>query len=459
MKSRSRILLAIVASLVALGCSLAPTPAGPTITPFAPGSTSVAPTDVPPSAPPPTQVPTPASTESVAPTVPVVPTAPPTPVCAGDLGALALSEFPADTYNDVGVLPLVVPPGWDPLWAVFSVGMRPFDPIRSHFLAIYTCDLGTWRELARIDLDDANPPDMDPAGPDYTSEGSVSQVQIDPSRIWLTVEGGVGAHGGTFQLLSFDAGMALQGQVSGVGASPGVGSMQDVNGDGVLDVVLDQSDAYVFCYACGVRKRYYRVFYWDSVNQRILEAHIDYFYMGQPQPMRDLVNPAVDMANAGLWKDALAKITEARDLASSYPESNVESLSWTYGLIKLHADAMAADASSGIYPLLSRVFYGDYAAAVDLMRPYAPGQVFDPAGPLIAGTAAEGMEGILSDQIVQSADAALGVKPDLAEAYLMRGWARYLVDPANLQVRADVHQAAALRPGDAFLAGCAALFP
>jgi hypothetical protein len=326
--------------------------------------------------------------------------------------------------------------------------------------------LGTWRERARIDLDDVNPPDMDPAAPDFIAEGSVTQVSIDPARVWLTVDGGVGAHGGTFQLLSFDGappagGGALHGHVSGTGASPGVGSMQDVNGDGVLDAVLDQSDAYVFCYACGVRKVYFRVFYWDSVNQRILEGRIDYFYMGQPQPMRDVVNPAVDMANAGLWKDALTKVTEARDLAPSYPECDVQSLNWTYGVIKLHADAMAADAASGIYPLLSRVFYGDYAAAVDLMRPHSPAQVFDPAGPLIVGTVAEGFESILSDQIIQSADAALGVKSDLAEAYFMRGWARYLVDSTftNPQARADVHQAAALRPGDAFFADCAALFP
>jgi hypothetical protein len=452
MRSRLRILLTVVVLLVALGCSLVPTPVGPTVTPFVPGSTSSAPTDVPPTAPPPTLSPT------AVPTAPGAPTVPPTPVCAGDLGAVAVAGLPAGTYNDVGVLPLVVPPGWESLWAVFSVGMRPFDPLRSHFLAIYTCDLGTWRERARIDLDDINLPDMDLAAPDFVSEGSVTQVTIDPARIWLTVDGGVGAHGGTFQLLSFDS-MALRGHVSGTGASPGVGSMQDVNGDGVLDAVLDQSDAYVFCYACGVRKVYFRVFYWDSVNQRILEGHIDYFYMGQPQPMRDVVNPAVDMANAGLWKDALAKITEARNLASSYPECNVQSLNWTYGMIKLHADAMAVDAASGTYPLLSRVFYGDYAAAVDLMRPHNPAQVFAPAGPLIAGTVAEGMEGALSDQIIQSADAALGVKPDLAEAYLVRGWARYLVDPASPQVRDDVHQAAALRPGDTFFAGCAALFP
>jgi hypothetical protein len=369
-----------------------------------------------------------------------------------------LAGLPADTYNDVAVLPLVVPPGWESLWAVFSVGMRPFDPLRSHFLAVYACDSGAWTERARVDLDDADPPDMYPAMPDHIAEGSVTQVQIDPSRLWLAVSGVVGAHGGTFQLYSYDGG-GLQGLVSTTGASPGVGSMQDADEDGVLDVVLDQSDAYVFCYACGVRKPFYRVFYWDGVNERFLEARIEHFLMGQPQPMRDLVNPAVDMANAGLWKDALVQITEARDLAPSYPECDIHTLNWNHAMIELHADAMAADATSGIYPLLSRVFYGDYAAAVDLMRPHSPVDVFDPAGPLIAGTVAEGMEGVLGGQILISTDAALGYDPGLAEAYLMRGWGKYLVDPSDPQARADVLQAAALRPGDAFIADCAALFP
>jgi hypothetical protein len=175
--------------------------------------------------------------------------------------------------------------------------------------------------------------------------------------------------------------------------------------------------------------------------------------------MRDVVNPAVDMANAGLWKDALIKITEARDLAPGYPDCDIRTLNWDYAMIKLHADAMAWDAANGTYPLLSRVFYGDYAAAVDLMRAHTPAVAFDPAGPLISGTVAHGMEDVLSEQIINSADQALAYDPDLAEAYLMRGWARHLVDPGNPQVRADVHQASALRPGDAFFADCAALFP
>jgi hypothetical protein len=448
MKSKPRILLVITVLLVALGCSMVPTPVEPTLTPFMPGGTSSVPTDVPPTGVPPTQI------STAVPTATAVEVG----VCAGDPGAVAVAGLPADTYNDVGVLPLVVPLGWEQLWAVFSVGMRPFDPIRSHFLAIYACDAGTWVERANVNLDDVDPPDLDPATPDFVNEGSVNQVQIDPTRVWLKVDGGVGAHGGTFQLLSSD-GMALYGHVSGVGASPGVGTMQDVDGDGVLDVVLDQSDAYVFYYASGVRKIHFRVFYWDGVNERMLEARISHFLMGQPQPMRDVVNPAVDMANAGLWKDALVKITEARDLAPSYLDCDIHTLNWNYAMIKLHADAMAADAVYGTYPLLSRVFYGDYAAAVDLMRLHAPAQVFDPAGPLIAGSAAEGLESTLSDQIIQSADAALGIKPDLAEAYLMRGWARHLVGPASPQVRDDVHQAATLQPGDTFFADCAALFP
>ena len=70
---------------------------------------------------------------------------------------------------------------------------------------------------------------------------------------------------------------------------------------------------------------------------------------------------------------------------------------------------------------------------------------------MIAGTVAEGMEGVLSGNIIESANAAIALKPDLAEAYLLRGWARNLVVPGDPQVRSDVHQAAALRPGDALI--------
>lgn len=368
--------------------------------------------------------------------------------------------LPAGTFatGDLQVIPLVSATDRS-LWAIYSYGMRNFelDPLPSHFVAIYTydCDDAAWQQLAWLDLDE---PDANGVAvmPDYISEDGVVQVAIDPLFVFLEVQGGVGAHGGTYQLLFFD-GSTFQALVSGVAAGPGAGRTRDVNEDGVLDVVLDQSDAYVFCYACGVRKVMYQVFYWDAPNVRMLEARIDYYYMGQPQPMRDVLNPAVEMANAGLWKDALVQIAQARDLLPSYPEADPVALNWDYALIKLHADAMAADAATSPYPILANVFYGDYDAAVNLMRPFTPAQIFDAvASPLIVGTPAEGMQDALASHLISSADAALAIKPTLAPAYFLRGWGKFLLNPADVDAGADVAQAVALAPGDAFYAQCAA---
>ncbi len=345
------------------------------------------------------------------------------------------------------------------LWAIHSYGMRNFelDPSPSHFVAIYTydCDGAAWRQLAWLDLDE---PDANGVAvmPDYIDQTGITQVPMDPLFVFLQVQAGVGAHGGAYQLLFFD-GSTFQALVSGTAASPGAGWTQDVNEDGVLDVVLDQTDAYVFCYACGVRKIAYQVFRWDAPDVRMLEMHLDYYYMGQPQPMRDVLNPAVEMANAGLWKDALVQITQARDLLPSYPEADPFTLEWDYALIKLHADALAAEVATGPYPLLANVFYGDYEAAVNLMRPFTPAQIFDAtSSPLIVGTPAEGWQGDLAGYLISSADAALAVKPDLAPAYFLRGWAKFLLDPTDVGAGADVARAAALAPGDAFYAQCAA---
>jgi hypothetical protein len=368
--------------------------------------------------------------------------------------------LPAGTLATGGlqVIPLVSATDRQ-LWAIYSYGMRNYDldPSPSHFVAIYTydCDGAAWQQLAWLNLDD---PDANgvTVTPGYIYQDGITQVPIDPLFVFLEVQGGVGAHGGTYQLLFFD-GSTFQALVSGTSASPGASRTQDVNGDGVPDVVLDQSDYYVFCYACGVRKIMYQVFYWDFPNRRMLEARIDYYYMGQPQPMRDVLNPAVDMANAGLWKDALVQITQARELLPSYPESDAVALGWDYALIKLHADTMAADIATSPYPVLANVFYGDYEAAVNLMRPFTPAQIFDATtSPLIIGTPAEGWQEALADYLVSSADAALAVKPDLAPAYFLRGWGRYLADPGDSDAGADVAQAAALAPGDAFYAQCAA---
>jgi hypothetical protein len=441
MKRILQVTVIVLAFVAALGCGATP-PVAPTATPFVAGDTPVS------SPPGPTATPT---TEAAV---------PPPPVSTDDLVAALQASLPATAFEGVSVLPLTAPASWPPLWAAFTYGMRNYDldPLVSHLVAIYTHGDAGWQELARLNLDQADPSGANSVMPDYLAAEGVTQVQIAPERVWIEVQAGVGAHGGTYQLLAFD-GTTLSAAVSAAGVSPGFGSISDVNQDGTPDVVLDQSDAYVFCYACGVRKVAFQVFAWDEPNQRMLERVIDYFYMGQPQPMRDVVNPAVDMANAGLWVDALPQITAARDLGPSYPECDTMQLGWDYALIKLHADAAEQAAASSPYPLLGNIFYGDYRSAVNLMRPFTPAQIFSPDSPLIVGTPAEGYaESMAEYYIIESAAAALTVKPDLAEAYFLQGWAAYLRDPSRPEIATNLQRAAELAPDDTFFAQCAAYF-
>jgi hypothetical protein len=367
------------------------------------------------------------------------------------LAASVAGGLPSGAFEGVTVLPLKVPPGQRPLWAVHSYGMRNFDlnPSPDHFLAIYTQANGGWQELVRLALVGD---DVKIAGPDYLGKDAVTQVQIAPSRIWLQVEGGAGAHSGVFDLVSFD-GSQLRRDLNAFAPSPGVGRIQDVNGDGQPDVIVNASDPYVFCYACGVVKIGYVVYNWDEAQGQFVEAPLQDMLMGQSgHPGRVANNEAVVLARAGLWKDAAAKITDAKQVSANVkPPFSNEVIDWNYGIITLHADAMAKHAQNSGYPLPSNVFYGDYAAAVNLMRPYPPDQIFAPTTPLVVGTVAENWVPQLTQEITSSATSALQAMPDLAAAYFLRGWAEYLADPVKLlsQAKSDVAKAASLAPNDA----------
>jgi hypothetical protein len=400
-------------------------------------------------------------TPTIAPTVTEAAATPtsasPAPSTDG-LVQLVQSGLPAGAFEGVSVLPLAVPADQPRLWTVYSRGMRNFDltPLPNHFVAIYTQADGDWRELARQEFSSGDPTI---AAPDYVADGGLAQVQIEPSHTWLALEGGAGAHSGVFELLDFD-GQTLRVQVNGFSSSPGVGGIQDVNGDGTPDVILDASDHYVFCYACGVTDVGFQVFAWDQANGRMMERQIEPMLMGQSgHPARDLTNEAVALAQAGLWKDAASVIEQAKQAAANVqPPFTNGTVDWDYGLIKLHADAAARAVADSGYPLLSNVFYGDYAAAVDLMRPFSAAQIFSAQTPLVIGTTAETWVPELSSSITKKADAALALKPDLAPAYFLRGWASYLADPAanRAQTKSDVAKAAALAPSDALYRDAAA---
>ncbi|MFZ5916678.1 MAG: hypothetical protein ACOYZ7_07085 [Chloroflexota bacterium] len=402
----------------------------------------------------PTDTPKPAATVTPAPTATATPAPPAVDALEAAIEAGLMptptpdaSGWAPSSISQVVVLPLQSPAGQTPLWAVASNGGRYFEADQYHFVAIYAHQNGDWQELARHEFVpnfEAEP--MDP-GADYFFDNSLAQVFIGPDRIWLQVDGGAGAHGGTYHLLSFD-GQTLKVELANFTPSPGMVSAADLDGDGVQEVLFDASDPYVFCYACGVRKIAYQVFAWDSANEHMAEVTLQPLLMGQPQPLRDAVNPAVELAQAGLWQDAAAQIEPLQDLLAEYPDVDTQTATWDRLLIELHAEAMAAEVADSAYPLLANLFYGDYTAALDLMRPYSPAQLFSPDSPLIVGTVADGWLEALNDWIARSTTQALALEPDLAAAYFLRGWAAYLLDPYDAQALADVEKAVELAPGD-----------
>ncbi len=403
-------------------------------------------------------------TATVAPTATALPLLP-TPTAVpdantDDLLAILQAEFPTDTYEGFTVMPLYAPSSVRPYWAIYSNGLRRFDvdPPPNHFLAVYTYENGRWQELARQNLNAEDEPFS--ASPDILIEGSVNQVGIEPNDIWLVVEGVVGAHGGTFQLLRFD-GTKIHIETAVSGASPGIGYLEDLNNDNTPELILRLHDFYVYCYACGVRYLYFQVLTWDAVNQRMMEVSIQPMLMGQQgHPAYEPTNRAVELANAGLWAEALAKIEEAQAAAAAATEpTDTFTLEWDAALIRLYHDAWRGELVQTTYPLLTSVFSGDYAAALDIMRAYTPEQIFSADTPLIKGTVAENNVQWLSEYIIQQVNPALDARPDLAAAYYLRAWATFLQNPGSPDIAADLAQAAAIDPNEPLFGGTAVPTP
>ncbi len=344
-----------------------------------------------------------------------------------------ISPTPAEPTGDphiVGVHAFKLQGGDQPLWVAHTYGSRSFDPQENHSVSIYAHANEKWQELSRLELDTL----------DYVDPASVAQVQIDAKDKWLQVEAGVGAHGGAFYILRFD-GDALHKEIEFTNSTPNVGEVRDVNGDGAPDVVLNESDAYIFCYACNVRLLNFGVMRWDGAKTAMVRVeleHMNSLLKGEDSRLNDL---AIQQADAGLWKAAKENIMKARALS---PQD--ATLAWNDGLIGITADARQAHIAESGHPLLETVFYGDYDAAIASIRRYSPEELFGSQTPLIAGTPAEGgNEETLRTQIKDTTTKALVVDPNLAGALFLRGWAEFQAGD-KAQATDDITRAAQLEP-------------
>ncbi len=428
----SRLFLVILlAALTACGAQPTAAPTPPPATEAPTRTPRPAPTAIPPTA---TRVATPTTEPTATPEIDLL-------TLTNELSATIVAGLPPTPIPPPGeqsymgivganVIPLQGQGEGVGLFAAYTVGMRNYEPQQNHLVAIYQREDDTWKELARYELEFA----------DYVDPSGVTEVQIAPGRYWIEVQSGVGAHGGCYDLLAFD-GKALKSAVSHCHESPGAGEIKDLNGDGTAEVMLNQTANYVFCYACGVKIWSFQVLRWDGA--KFVPVELEPVRESAPEDIRLLTNQAIELARGGLWKDAQSVIDMVPPSSEPIPEAT-----WAAVIIRMHADARAEQARSGPYPLLDNLFYGDYVAVLETMRPYTPEQLFDKAGPLIAGTPAEGFEDSLTSAVTQTTTMAINAQPELAVAYFLRGWATYLSNPDDPAALKDLEEAAIRAPDE-----------
>ncbi|MCP5100476.1 MAG: hypothetical protein GY943_33420 [Chloroflexi bacterium] len=316
-----------------------------------------------------------------------------------------------------------------PIWMVYSIGFRPFDPPASHFVALFLYDTGTWQEIGRVLLEN----------PNIVFDAGVSGWELN-GRYWLEIESGVGAHGGCYDLLRLDQGI-LTHDISHCHSSPGgAGFITDTNHDGLPEVTLNFSDQYVFCYACGVTYFAYQLQTFDGISWQPVELTR---LAGDDEAVR-LNNEAVRLAQAGIWYAALPIISQVESLDPA--------IFWNRIIIERHTQAFVNGVDHGFFPLIEWMFLGNYAHAVDEMRPFSVEAILSQdENPLLVGTPAEGYGDLAAERMIEVLNPAIAAVPDAA-AYYLRGWARYMLNPVDPLALADLEQAAALAPEDVLFA-------
>ncbi len=413
----------------------------------------------PPPAPPPTVQAAPAP-RSAAPTAAAAPEPSPAPAAAetpapsdDELAARLRrvvqesirQEFPTAVAQPMHLLPLDAADARVRDWAVVTDGPQPSrlapngDPINFfHFAAVFRLDAErAWTEVARLEIESA---------PQRTRPRLVQSGWRPPDgapMTWLLVEGGTGAHAGTLDLIGFD-GSTLSSALSLITPRTNAGGLADLDGDGLLEVVVDDSDPYVFCYACATELKRETVYRWDG--SRLAPVELRALASELPERVQAQVDRALALVGADLWREAAAAAASA---AGQAPD--VDDLRWLSILINRTASLRLASAGQIRQPLVTAVFAGEYRAAVDLMRAHEPPQTFALNGPLVVGTAAEHDVSTLAVRLLDFTERALALEPQRAAAHAVRALGLALASPDQLaDARAAMRRAAELEPDDAF---------
>lgn len=348
--------------------------------------------------------------------------------------ALTAQAFPVGERDEKGAL-----------WAVVSNGAQPVHVDDEgnvinffHFVALYRRNSdATWsEELDALTLETA-PQRVD-----------VEVLDTGPRRArgsapLIVMRGGTGAHSGTLDVVLVE-GERLRTAVSHISARPGAGDIADLDGDGVVEFILNSSNPYVFCYACGVEEKGELVYRWNGVEYAAVGIEAPQDLDGD---LAEAAEQVARLAGANLWRDAAALAVETSRRAPEH-----EGLRWLSIAVDRIAAARLAYAGSAGQPLLTHVLAGEYGAAFALMEALSPEEAFALDGPLVSGTAAERDLPSMVAYLLFYADEALKVRGDDAAIHAVRALGQVLASPDELnRARSSVGRALRLAPDNRFL--------
>jgi len=279
---------------------------------------------------------------------------------------------------------------------------------------------------------------------DFTNGEYIGDLELlpnpDPTHMLFAVHGGVGAHSSFGNVFSFDGKtlkLALETQSD---AGGGALQVMDVNGDGVLDAIGDATDYYVFCYACGVRIYSDTIYTWDGTKfvEQTLTKSSD-----------ATIQNAIDYAKAQRWN----MVTKLLPTISA-PTTDADK--WNVALLT-HWSKLRIPETDAAFPFLAAVYYGDYDAAVAMLRAVGAKDAANPKGKWFAGPIAEGIDVAtdtsidefrvtLFDNVVQFSTMALTQDDTVTSARFLRGWAKTLVNPRDPEGLKDLQAVATADP-------------
>lgn len=244
-------------------------------------------------------------------------------------------------------------------------------------------------------------------------------------KAFFAVSGGVGAHSSFAKIFSFD-GTTLKVEVE-TGSDAGGGALKivDVNDDGQVDLIGDSTDYYVFCYACGVRIQGETIYAWNGT------AFVEQKLQDSPDAT---LQKAIEFARVQRYADAAKQLTQVTPPTTLQDQWNVVIIQRMIELRRPHREDP--------YPFLSAIFYGDYDAAVKMMRTYDADELVNPAGPFFTNTAADGFVDAVVWNVVGFTTIALEQDSTLTSAQFLRGWANTLLEPRNPAGIADLQAVA-----------------